>query len=498
LKPKALTPRVVQVRKWLDNPLSQSWCVCSWLAASLVFFCLAAFYGGAAQGDSSESLYSTWSLAHGNLACFYPPLINSHSYGVANPFALTAPLYPLLSGIVAWLVRVGHSIPFPHSDQLGPNCQDAIVKMYHWSLAAGAIHPTLQLAWLVWPFLVTGLISVIRATRSGRTGWEPLLLFAVAVTPCVLMCITSYFHPEDLLSMGLLLIGVAAFLKKKWGLSGALLGLAVCAQQFALLVAIPLLVIAPSRARLKIAAAAIIVSALIDVPLIIASSGRGLRTVLLGSSRAGSAVRSTGGTVLWELDLKGPLLLIVSRVMPVVVVAVLAWWASRHLGERLLEPTSLMSLLATSLVVRLIFEENLFGYYFMAAAVSLIVLDVISGRLRGAMVAWLAVGALTFSPFYLGYQRSHAGSAILFVLVTLALLSLLTYVVVLRLPAHETGWFIYAAAVFEFRVWGLSHNVFAIPNWWWQVTLVPTAFALAVSPFVVAMGTKAALEDYKP
>jgi hypothetical protein len=498
LKPKALTPRVVQVRKWLDKPLSQCWCVCSWLAASLVFFCLAAFYGGPAQGDSSESLYSTWSIAHGNLACFYPPLINRHSYGMANPFALTAPLYPLLSGVGAWILRIGHEVPFPRANQLGPNCEDALIKMYHWSLATGAIHLTLRLAFLVWPFLLAGLISMVRATGRGRTGWEPLLLFAVAVTPCVLMCITSYFHPEDLLSMGLLLMGVAAFLKKKWALSGFLLGLAVCAQQFALLVAVPLLVIAPSRARLKFVAAAVAVSALIDVPVILASSGRGLRTVLLGSSRAGSAIRSTGGTVLWELDLRGPVLFVVSRVIPIVVMAVLAWWAYRHLGERLLEPTPLMSLLATALGVRLLFEENLFGYYFMAVAVSLIVLDIVSGRLRGTMVAWLVIEALTFSPLYLGYRQSDTEGTALIVLVTLALLLLLIYVFTLRLPSYKTGWFAYAGAVCEFRIWGLSHYVYAIPTWWWQVTLVPTALALALSPLAAFTTSRVALDQNTP
>jgi hypothetical protein len=345
----------------------------------------------------------------------------------------------------------------------------------------------------VWPVLFAGLIVVLRASDRGRTGWEPLLLFAVAVTPCVLMCITYYFHPEDLLSMGLLLMGIAAFLKKKWIWAGALLGLAVCAQQFALLVAVPLLVIAPSRARLRFAAAAVSVSALIDIPLIVASSGRGLKTVLFGSSRVGSAAH--GGTVLWELDQRGPLLFVISRVLPIMVVAVLAWWASRRLGERMLEPTPLMSLLASALIVRLVFEENLFGYYFMAAAVSLIVLDVVAGRLRGTMIAWLVIVTLAFSPLYLGYRQMHFEGAVLFVLVTLALASLLIYAVTKRLKLYKTVWLAYAAAVCEFRIWGLSHYVYAIPTWWWQVSLVPTALALALSPLVTLLRKPAALDQ---
>ena len=51
----------------------------------------------------------------------------------------------------------------------------------------------------------------------------------------------------------------------------------------------------------------------------------------------------------------------------------------------------LISLVATSLALRLVFEQNIFGYYFMALCVTLVLLDVISGRIRGELVAWLAL-----------------------------------------------------------------------------------------------------------
>ena len=485
----------------------------SWLVASMTFFGLAVLYGGPSQGDSAESVYSTWSFAHGDLACFYPPLGDYHSYGMANPFtplqssgianpfalvrsfdmatpsALTAPLYPLLSGIVAWISRIGHQVLFPSANQLGPRCANAVSRIYHWSLISGALHPTLRLAFLVWPILLAGIVTVLRASGRGRTGWEPLALLPVALTPCVLMCITYFFHPEDLLAMGLVLLGVTAFLKKTWIWVGVLLGLAVCAQQFALLVALPLLVLTPSRARLKFVSAAISVSALIDVPLIVASSGRGLRTILLGSNLAGSNVRSFGGTVLWETDLSGPLLFVISRVLPIAAVTALAWWASRRLGERLLAPTPLMSLVASALAVRLVFEENLFGYYFMAVAVSLVLLDVVAGRVRGTMLAWLVIVSLAFSPVFLGYQKTPMSGSVPLILVTLVLASLLGYAVTRRLKLYKKIWFAFAVGVCEFTMWGLSHHVYVIPTWWWQVTLVPAALALALSPLVTLMRT---------
>ena len=56
-------------------------------------------------------------------------------------------------------------------------------------------------------------------------------------------------------------------------------------------------------------------------------------------------------------------LFVISRVAPIVVLMALAWWVSRRLGAHLLSPIPLISLVAASLIFRLIFEGNLFGYY---------------------------------------------------------------------------------------------------------------------------------------
>jgi hypothetical protein len=82
----------------------------------------------------------------------------------------------------------------------------------------------------------------------------------------------------------------------------------------------------------------------------------------------------------------------------------LASWAARRLGSALLEPLPLASLIATSLSLRLVFEQNLFGYYFMALAVMLAVLDVLRGRISLYLVGWLALVALGFSPLPWGFN----------------------------------------------------------------------------------------------
>jgi len=70
----------------------------------------------------------------------------------------------------------------------------------------------------------------------------------------------------------------------------------------------------------------------------------------------------------------------------------------RRLGSAALEPLPLVSLIATSLSLRLVFEVNMIGYYLMAMAVSLVMLDVIRGRISLLLVGWLGLVFLAFYP----------------------------------------------------------------------------------------------------
>ena len=51
-------------------------------------------------------------------------------------------------------------------------------------------------------------------------------------------------------------------------------------------------------------------------------------------------------------------------------------------GIRPLQPAVLIALVALSLSFRLVFEDNVFSYYYMALAVTLVLLDVVGGRIR--------------------------------------------------------------------------------------------------------------------
>jgi hypothetical protein len=479
-----------RIRVVLDRRVPLIWCVISWLGASAVFYGLIALLGGPVEGDASETVYSTWSIAHGDLACAYPRLGVFHLDNLANPFALAAPLYPLISGAGAALLRIGHSVAFPTQSQLGPGCAGAIVKFFNWSATSSAILPTIRLSYLIWPILLAGVVTLVRASGHGKTGWEPLALLLVACTPPLLMCITFYFHPEDVLAMALLLCGVAAALRKRWVWAGVFLGLACCSQPYALLVGAALLVVAPGRNRLRFASAAIVAAAVIDVPLIVATSGRALRMIALGSSRVGIINRSTGGTVLWETDLHGLPLFLCSRIAPIAASAILAWWAARQLGSRVLNPIPLVSLMTCALVFRLVFEENLFGYYFMATSVSLVLLEVVRGRFRGTVAAWLALEIVAFNPVNAGFFSNLTGRtlelywAVPIIVFSIVAISVIVDVIYHRVRLYKYLWLALASFAGESKLWGNNNPIWAVPHWLWQVILIPIALGLALKPLL--------------
>jgi hypothetical protein len=377
--------------------------------------------GGVTGADGEESEFPTWAIAHGHLSCAYPP-------PRAVGFPLIAPLYPLLAGGFAALGRIGHGVAFPSQAALGHTCSTAIAAMTRWSSNAGAVLPTIRIGYLSWLVLMAGVIALLRACGRGRCWWEPVTLTIVAFVAPVWMCVQEYFHPQDLVAMGLALCGIACARRGWWGWAGVFLGLAFTSQQFALLIAAPLVVVAPSDRRLRLVGSGVGAAMVVIAPLITVTSGQAARAVLIGSGNS----PSVGGTLLWELHLHGPALVVVSRVLPIALAMALAWWALQRLGPAALDPIPLLSLIATSLCLRLVFEENLFGYYFMAITVMLIILDVVRGRIRGTLIAWIALVTLAFDP----------------------------------VP------------------WGTDPLRASVPRYLWQLLLVPSSLALAAHPLL--------------
>ena len=461
----------------LDRPLAFGWCVVGWVVASIVFIGLVGLLGGPSRVDAIESIYSTWAVSHGHFACAYPPGAPYHFALIGNPVGFIAPLWPLVSGGIAGLVGVGHSVSFPSQTALGPNCSTALTAMAHWSAEAKALSPTVQLGYLSWFPFMAGVIALLRASGRGRCGWEPALLILLAATPFAVMPLLDDFHPQDLVAMGLVLGGVACVRRGCWIWAGLLLGLAVTTQQFAFLVLAPLVMVAPPTRRIRFVAAAIAAVAFVVLPLTTITSGHALRAVVLGSGNT----PSLGGTVLWELHLKGALLVVISRILPILLAAALAWLAARRVGGSVLEPVPLISLVATSLSFRLVFEQNLFGYYFMALAVLLLILDVVQGRIRGQLVAWLSLVVLAFDPVPRFHLLSEYLPSVLMVIVCC---------LILRGIRHDrVHWYLVAwlgMVAIAFASYPIGNFRYPLPTWVWQIVLVSTGVALAVKPLLLS------------
>ena len=432
---------------------------------------LVAFLGGFSGNDTYESVFSTWAVAHGQLDCAFP-----------HGFRVTAPLYPLLSGGVAAVARVGHTLPFPSRSVMGPNCDRAFLVINDWSEQAGAVGATVKIGFLSWFALMAGVIAFIRTTRRGRTGWEPVALVLVACLPPVWTCVQSTFHPEDLLAMGLALAAVACARRGSWAAAGMLIGLAFLSQQFTILVAVPLLVVAPGPRRLPFGAAALITMAAVSIPLITASAGSAgsegsaAHAILLGTGSTGGI----GGTVLWELGRHGMSLLVLSRLAPVAVAAAIAWWAARRLGPLALEPVALISLVALSLGLRLVFEQQLFEYYFMAFSVSLLLLDVARGRCRGVLVAWLLTVPAVFIEEIHGLGRMTTAFRVAVILVAIV-------VIVSRALRGARAWNLapwYALIAGTLIAWPRFDLLGRPPTWFFQIVLIPWGLALAAGPLI--------------
>jgi hypothetical protein len=359
---------------------------------------------------------------------------------------------------------------------MGPHCERSFIAINTWSERAGVLQTTLKIGYLSWPVLMVGVIALLRAAGRGRCGWEPTTLVIIACLPPVWTCVQSTFHPEDLFAMGLLCAAVACALRGSWVGAGILIGLAFLSQQFAILVAVPLLVLAPASRRLVYGGAAALTVAIVTAPFLLASSGRAAHAIFLGTGNTSGV----GGSVLWELDLHGLLLLFISRIVPVAISATIAWWMLRRLGRGALEPAALVSLVAVSLGLRLVFEQNFYLYYFMALSVSLVLLDVVRGHIRGSLVAWLVV----VPTVYVGEIQipKYAVHLVPQCAIVLAIL-----VIVSRIHRGDprrtlVPWFAVVAASFVTSDRVDLGFLNLPPTWFWQVLLVVPGLLLAAGP----------------
>jgi hypothetical protein len=425
------------------------------------------------------SIYGTWAFAHGQVACLYPP-----SQSTA-PLGTIAPLYLLLSAGAVAFSGIGHSVAFPSPAALGPGCSRAEPVLSRWSAHAGALQPTLWIGCIGWVALMIGVVVWLRASGRGRCGWEPATLVVLACLPQVLACVHSYFHPQDLLAMGLTLAATACACRGRWIGAGILIALALLSQQFALLVAAPLLVLAPRERRVSYVGAAATTWVLVVLAIVAMTGRSSLSAVTLGSGD------STGGgdtLLLHEWHLTGAAQVVLVRVAPLVVALAVTWWASRRLGPAALHPGTLMSIVALSLSLRLVFEKNIFDYYFMALAVALLLLDVARGRVRNVLVAWLTAVTIVFCFLYGFVEVPTLEEYASFVKPVLFLVPVILLMLIrgpeARGPRVLLPWL--GVATCAFLTWPGNDLPFGLQSapWFWDLILVVPAVVLAAAPLL--------------
>jgi len=441
--------------------------VLGWAVATAVFMGIITVFGFTGY-DTYESVFSTWAIAHGQLVCAFP-----------SGFREIAPLYPLVSGGISAMARIGHTVPFPPRAVMGPHCDRAFLAMNAWSIRAEALDDTIKISYVAWPVLLAGAISLLRVTGRGRRRWEPATLIVLAFLPPVWSCIQTTFHPEDLLAMGFVLATLACALRGSWVGAGILIALAFLSHQSALLVAAPLLILAPAPRRIVFCLSAVATVAVVTLPLIVVSGSGAVHSILLGTGGYGGV----GGAVIWDIGIRGTPLLVLSRVLPIVLSVLLALWVLRRLGPDAFKPVVVLSVVAMSLGFRLICEQQVFEYYFMALSVVLVLLDVVRGQIRSSLVAWLVVVPTVYLndvnlPTY--FEN----------LVPIGALILATVFIVSRvLQGRPRGQLVpWVGVIVAALISWPETDFFGVPHtWFWQMATVVPGFILAARPLLAEM-----------
>jgi hypothetical protein len=468
--------RAQAVRTWLDTPLPGWACVLGWCSATAAFIVVVKVFGGPGPNDTYESVFSTWAIAHGQLRCAFP-----------TGYREIAPVYPLFSGALSAIDHAGSGVRFPVRSVLGPHCDRAFLAINQWGDQSGAVQRTVDIGYSGWIVLLAGVVSLLRSCGRGGRGWEPATVCTLALVPAVWMCLGGPFHPQDLFAMGFILAALACSRRSAWALAGVFIALAVLSQQFALLVAVPLLIVAPGVRKLFYGAGAAGAALVVTLPLLIANTKGTVHAVVFGTGTTGGI----GGTILWEFDLQGVVVTLLSRVAPIAIATFLAWWTVRRIGPAAaMRPGPLMALLSVCLSLRLVFEQQLFGYYFMALTVALLLLDVVRGHLRSTLAAWLATTSMVFLLGLGSTQLNLLRSPWVTTardLIALAVILLAGLFIVRDARRAASHWRlalwvgVIAAALLS---WATFNHFNEPPTWLWQVLLVPPGIALAAGPLL--------------
>jgi hypothetical protein len=272
----------------------------------------------------------------------------------------------------------------------------AAASLPHWYRAQGLLGVA---SWLV---LAVGALALLRAARADTLARQAGLLGFLAFLPAASSAIVQLYHPQDVVSLGLALAGLAQTLQRRWLVAGLLFGGAVLTKQFAVLLVLPALVAAPDRrSRLTLFAVGILPFFVVDP--------RATLENLSGFSAGGAAA---GQTVLSLAGVRGTVASAVARDAPVVFAVAVCIWAARRPGPDAARPSALVALGLVCTGSRLVFESVVFPYYLLAASVLVFLLDLVARRSPHWSLTWCAAAA-----FFVAVQPGNHGVAALGTLV---------------------------------------------------------------------------------
>jgi hypothetical protein len=256
-----------------------------------------------------------------------------------------------------------------------------------------------------WLVLAVGCLALLRAAGADSMGRRAGLLAFLAFLPAASSAIVQLYHPQDIVSLGLAVAGLALVLRHRWVLTGVAFGAAVLTKQFALLLLLPALAAAGQpRARLRVGVWAMAVFSLGMLPFLVAAPRATLEN-LSGFSAGGAAA---GQTVLTLLGVTGTVASAVARDAPVVFALAVCLWSARRPMAHIERPVGLMALALVCAGSRLVFESVVFPYYLLAASVLFLLLDLVALRSPHRSLAWCAAAA-----FFVAFRPgNHAVDAL--------------------------------------------------------------------------------------
>ncbi len=378
-----MTPPTSTDSAWARAPVSPTSTALVFVASFVTFMGIILWTWGMSPADSGTVLPSATLWAHGLGAC---ALVTPTSSSAAYP--LSGPVFPLLDALFQWVLRLGHDVPFPA--HLGArHCAQAYNGAFTWATKGPLAVKELDLGFVTWPVLALGALSLLRTSNRARTRDEWWLLLALAVSPGALFAFMDYYHPEDLLALGLALACAAALRREHFVVGGTLGALAFASQQNVVLILMVCTVLLPhGRAWWRVGLGGTLTLVALVVPLTLWSGTHVFRDTLIGT---GLTDAPAYGTWMAQLGLSGVPALWISRFGPLLTSLGLVVWLYRR---RPLSPQTYRILRSGIQSAARVRRKHL-GLLRARALVCWTLTGVLRGRLSASVVVWAALLVLS-------------------------------------------------------------------------------------------------------